>query len=136
MEVYLKKARKIKSAYRCTFKQITDIKVFLVSLNSCDLFLSGKTWHIGIKIISNGSSKVSFVSLLRKKLFFHFYIIFWYHDFQAGWEKLHRKKMKNGSNFPNHDSLIRTLTCLNTPIHNNKSFQEIFNTDVTKCTHK
>ena len=33
-----------------------------------------KTWHIDTKIISNGSSKISFVSLLRKKTFFCLYI--------------------------------------------------------------
>ena len=35
---------------------------------------SHKTWHIGIEIVSNESSKKRFVSLLRKNLFFLFYI--------------------------------------------------------------
>ena len=33
--------------------------------------------------------------MLRKELFFAFYIIFWYHDFQAWWETV-SQKMKNG----------------------------------------
>ena len=36
---------------------------------------SHKTWHIRIEIVSNGSSKIGFVSLLRKKLFLLFYIV-------------------------------------------------------------
>ena len=46
----------------------------------------------GIEIVSNGSSKICFVSLLRKKLFFLFDIMFWYRDFQARWEKLRLEK--------------------------------------------
>ena len=71
----------------------------------CDLFIavlvymqeqqncSHKTWHI-----SNGSSKISFVSLLRKKLFLPLFM-FLYHEFLPRWEKL-LWKMKNGLNFP------------------------------------
>ena len=33
-------------------------------------------------------------------------LIFWFRDL---WEKLHLKKMKAVSYFPNHDTLIRTL---------------------------
>ena len=59
----------------------------VVSSNSCDILLTvlayiqeqqnccHKTWHIGIEIISNGSSKISFVSLLRKKLSFPLYVL-------------------------------------------------------------
>ena len=53
-----------------------------------------KTWHIDVEIISNGSSKISFVSLLRKKLFFLFYILFWYRDFLDRWENLCCEKWK------------------------------------------
>ena len=71
----------------------------------CDLFIAvlvymqeqqnclHKTWHI-----SNGSSKISFVSLLRKKLFLPLFM-FLYHEFLPRWEKL-LWKMKNGLNFP------------------------------------
>ena len=71
----------------------------------CDLFItvlgymqeqqncSHKTWHI-----SNDSSKKSFVSLLRKKLFLPLFM-FLYHESLTRWEKL-LWKMKNGLNFP------------------------------------
>ena len=71
----------------------------------CDLFItvlgymqeqqncSHKAWHI-----SNDSSKISFVSLLRKKLFLPLFM-FLYHESLTRWEKL-LWKMKNGLNFP------------------------------------
>ena len=48
---------------------------------------------------------------IKQKIIFPFYIMFWYCDFQASWEKL-SWKMKNGLYFPNHDMLIRTLFCI------------------------
>ena len=51
-----------------------------------------KTWHIGTEIFPNGSSKVSLVSLLRKKPLYSFYGMFWYCDSQARHEKLHHEK--------------------------------------------
>ena len=47
-----------------------------------------------MEIISNGSSKKSFVSLLMRKLFFLFYLVFWYRDFLARMEKVRREKWK------------------------------------------
>ena len=52
---------------------------------------SHKTGHIGTKTVSNGSSKISFVSLLRKNSFYLF-ILFWYFEFQARHEELCREK--------------------------------------------
>ena len=45
-----------------------------------------------MEIISNGSSKKSFVSLLMRKLFLLFYLVFWYRDFLARMEKVRREK--------------------------------------------
>ena len=65
----------------------------VVSLNNCDQFLtvlvymqeqqncSQKTWHICIAIVSNGSSKISFVSLLKKILCFdilYYVLVSWF----------------------------------------------------------
>ena len=55
---------------------------------------SHETRHMGIEIDSNSTSKISFVSLLGKKLFFLFYIKFWFREFQARCEKLCREKWK------------------------------------------
>ena len=89
-EVDTDKAWKIKSVYNCTYRQISDVKSFatqIVSLNSCELFLavlvymqehencSHKTWHICIEVVSNDSSKISFVSLLSK---FFIVLILWF----------------------------------------------------------
>ena len=75
-----------KSVHLQTDQWSRRFTTLVVSLNRCDLFLlvvvymqeqqkcSHKTGHIGTKIISNGRSKISFVSLLRKKLF-----PFWYY---------------------------------------------------------
>ena len=51
---------------------------------------SNKTGHIGTKFVSNGSSKINFLSLLRKNSS-PFYILFWYHDFQAKCKKTCKK---------------------------------------------
>ena len=65
MEVYADKALKLKSAYHCTQanQQRKSFIARVVSLNSCDLFLtvlmdmhkqqncSHKTWHIRIEIV-------------------------------------------------------------------------------------
>ena len=38
-----------------------------------------KTWHVGTKIDSNGSSKISFVSLVTEKLFiFYIVLVLWF----------------------------------------------------------
>ena len=52
---------------------------------------SHKTGHIGTKTVSNGSSKISFVSLLRKNSF-SLFILFWYFEFQARHEELCHEK--------------------------------------------
>ena len=93
MEEYTCKAQKIKCAYQCTYLHLErdqgrrSFTTSVVSSNSFDLFFSVlvcmqeqqscslKTWHIDTKIVSNGISKISFVSLLRKKLFFYLYIL-------------------------------------------------------------
>ena len=82
--VYPNKTWKIKTAYHCTYSQISNVKVLttqVVWIYSLQLWYkcrNNKTvlikWHIFIKIVANGSSKISFVSLLTKKLFFLFYI--------------------------------------------------------------
>ena len=82
-EVYANKALKIKSAYHYSYRQISNknFTTQIVSLNSCDLFLTvlvymqeqqnysltHKTWHICIKIVSNSCSRISFKDTHRKK---------------------------------------------------------------------
>ena len=91
---------------------------YVVSLNSCDLFLSvsmymqeqqncsHKTWLIGTKIVPNGNNRINFVSLLRTKRFPFiccFGIVIFRLSVKTVW------KMKNGPYFPNYDMLIWTL---------------------------
>ena len=52
-----------------------------------------KTRHIGIELVPNGTS-ITFICLLRKKLFFLFCILSWYRDFQAMWENCIVKNKK------------------------------------------
>ena len=64
---------------------------------ACDYYIQwtarkGSDWYWNV---SNGSSKISFVFLLREKFFFPF-VMFWYCEFQTRWEKLHWEKWKMG----------------------------------------
>ena len=57
-KVYADKALKIKSAYCCTYRQISDVNISSVYyLSSFFKSFDHKTWHIGIENVSNGSSK-------------------------------------------------------------------------------
>ena len=89
-------------------------------MNTCDLFLavlvyiqeqqncSYKTWHIHMKIVSNGSSKISLVSVSVKGIrFLHYVLVSW---FSGKVWKTAAWKMKKGSYFPNQNMLNWTLS--------------------------
>ena len=81
MEIYADKVLKLKSAYHCTYRQISNVNFTteVVSLSSCELLLavlvymqkqqkcSHKAWHIHIEIVSNACSKISFKDPQREK---------------------------------------------------------------------
>ena len=64
----------------CKQKQKSRSNQASISINSCSIELS--------------KTKLSPVNNVKEKILFRFYIMFWYRDFQASWEKLSREKRK------------------------------------------